>query len=205
MLPPRAKTAKLSHVTRAAHYPGKPLPTPVRRLGRRPVRSAQLLAALFGAVVLAGCGGGGKSVRADAPSTQRNWATVAPSDPAAANSVLMRAISLVGTPYRYGGNTPDTGFDCSGLINYVYRDMLDMALPRTTSGLAAVQGPRIAPERLAPGDLVFFGQRGNVTHAGIYVGEGRFVHAPSSGGTVRLDHLDGHYWRDHYSGARRVL
>ena len=58
---------------------------------------------------------------------------------------------------------------------------------------------------LAPADLVFFGKKGNVTHVGIYVGEGRFVHAPSTGGTVRLDHLDGPYWRDHYSGAKRVL
>ena len=117
----------------------------------------------------------------------------------------MRAISLVGTPYRYGGNTPEGGFDCSGLVNYVYRDMLDLRLPRTSRELAAVQGPRIAPERLASGDLVFFGSGGTVSHVGIYVGEGRFVHAPSSGGTVRLDRLDGSWWRDHYSGARRLL
>ena len=128
-----------------------------------------------------------------------------PSDPAKANAVLMRAISLVGTPYRYGGNTPEGGFDCSGLVNYVYRDMLDLRLPRTSRELAAVQGPRIAPERLASGDLVFFGSGGTVSHVGIYVGEGRFVHAPSSGGTVRLDRLDGSWWRDHYSGARRLL
>lgn len=161
--------------------------------------------AALGSVLLSACGGG-KAVRADAPPpSQRQWATQAPADPASVNSVLMRAISLVGTPYRYGGNTPETGFDCSGLINYVYRDMLDLALPRTTRELAAIQGPRIKPERLTPGDLVFFGSGGSVTHAGIYVGEGRFVHAPSSGGTVRLDHLDSHYWRDHYSGARRVL
>ena len=112
---------------------------------------------------------------------------------------------LVGTPYRYGGNTPEGGFDCSGLVNYVYSDMLDMRLPRTTRDLFAWQGPRIAPDKLAAGDLVFFGSRGGVTHVGIYVGEGRFVHAPSSGGTVRLDHLDGHYWRDHYTGSRRIL
>nr|WP_144900238.1 C40 family peptidase [Luteimonas cucumeris] len=136
---------------------------------------------------------------------KRQWPVVTPDDPAAANAVLMRAISLVGTPYRYGGNTPQGGFDCSGLVNYVYRDMLDLKLPRSSSELAQVQGPKIAPERLAAADLVFFGNRGNVSHVGIYVGEGRFVHAPSSGGTVRLDQLDGPYWREHYSGARRVL
>ena len=117
----------------------------------------------------------------------------------------MRAISLVGTPYRYGGNTPEGGFDCSGLVNYVFRDMLDMALPRTSRDLAALQGPRIASGQLASGDLVFFGAGGSVSHVGIYVGEGRFVHAPNSGGTVRLDRLDGAWWRDHYTGARRLL
>src|SRR3546814_14000524 len=71
--------------------------------------------------------------------------------------------------------------------------------------LAAYQGPRIAPKRLTTADLVFFGSGGSVSHVGIYVGEGRFVHAPSSGGPVRLDRLDGPYWRDHYSAAKRVL
>ena len=122
-----------------------------------------------------------------------------------ANDVLIRAISLVGTPYVWGGNTPESGFDCSGLVNYVFRDMLDLRLPRTSRELAAYQGPRIPTDRLAAADLVFFGSGGNVSHVGIYVGEGRFVHAPSTGGTVRLDRLDGPYWREHYSGAKRVL
>lgn len=135
----------------------------------------------------------------------RAWPVVPPADPERANAVLMRAISLVGTPYRYGGDSPAGGFDCSGLVNYVYRDMLDVRLPRTSRDLAAMRGPRIAPERLAPADLVFFGSAGAVSHVGIYVGEGRFVHAPTSGGTVRLDHLDGPWWREHYTGARRIL
>src|SRR5690606_12170313 len=158
----------------------------------------------------AGCGR--DAVRAPAPSparvpavAEREWPQVTPADPAAANAVLMRAISLVGTPYRYGGNTPEGGFDCSVLVNYVYRDMLDLQLPRTSRELAAYQGPRIEPQKLATADLVFFGSRGNVGHVGIYVGEGRFVHAPSTGGTVRLDHLDGAYWRRNYSGAKRIL
>ena len=157
-------------------------------------------------MLLSACGGN-DNVRPSkpVPVAQRHWPQVQPDDPAAANAVLMRAIGLVGTPYLYGGNTPQSGFDCSGLVTYVYRDMLDLRLPRTSRELAQVQGPRIAPEKLAAADLVFFGSRGNVSHVGIYVGEGRFVHAPSSGGTVRLDKLDGPYWRDHYSGAKRVL
>lgn len=159
---------------------------------------------LLAAALLSGCGR--DDVRPTRPqAAARDWPHVAPADPATANAVLMRAISLVGTPYRYGGNTPEGGFDCSGLVNYVFRDMLDLQLPRTSRALADYQGPRIPVDRLATADLVFFGRGGSVSHVGIYVGEGRFVHAPTSGGTVRLDRLDGHYWRDHYSGARRVL
>lgn len=199
-----------------AHYPGSrggtPNPASTGRPGARRwvgARAASLApatgsAAIALALLLGACGGPAATVRGDAPAG-RHWATNAPADPGAANAVLMRAISLVGTPYRYGGNTPEGGFDCSGLVNYVYRDMLDLRLPRTSRQLAAWQGPRIAPDRLAPADLVFFGSGGEVSHVGIYVGEGRFVHAPSTGGTVRLDRLDGAWWRDHYSGARRVL
>jgi len=128
-----------------------------------------------------------------------------PTAPAAANAVLIRALSLVGTPYRWGGNTPEGGFDCSGLVNYVFRDMLDLKLPRTSRELAAYQGPRIAKHQLASADLVFFGDGRGVSHVGIYIGDGRFIHAPSSGGTVRVEQLDTRYWTHRYSGARRVL
>ena len=126
-----------------------------------------------------------------------------PDNPEAANSVLMRAISLVGTPYRYGGNTPDSGFDCSGLVAYVYRGDAGPAAAAHLARPRRGTGPKIDPQRLATGDLVFFGSRGSVTHVGIYVGEGRFVHAPSTGGTVRLDSLSGPYWKDHYTGETR--
>ena len=160
--------------------------------------------AAFVVSLLTGCGH--ESVRpTHGPAATRTWETLPPPNPVASNAVLMRALGLVGTPYRYGGNTPEGGFDCSGLVNYVYRDMLDLRLPRTSRALAAFQGPRIAEDRLVAADLVFFGGDGGVSHVGIYVGEGRFVHAPSTGGTVRLDRLDGPYWRDHYSGAVRVL
>jgi cell wall-associated NlpC family hydrolase len=189
-----------------AHYPGLTACTPPIARTRRSSRSKALAClGLAFAVLLAGCGGGKNTRPASAPTTPRPWPTVEAADPAGANAVLMRAIGLVGTPYRYGGNTPESGFDCSGLVAYVYRDVLDLRLPRTSRELAQVQGPRIAPRQLAPADLVFFGSSGNVSHVGIYVGEGRFVHAPSTGGTVRLDHLDGAYWRDHYTGAKRVL
>ena len=182
---------------KTSHYPDT---------GRRAPIVAALPVALL-VLLIAGCGRDDVRPARPQPAVvgERAWPQVTPADPAAANAVLMRAISLVGTPYRYGGNTPEGGFDCSGLVNYVYRDMLDLTLPRTSRALAAYQGPRIEPQQLATADLVFFGSGGNVTHVGIYVGEGRFVHAPSTGGTVRLDHLDGSYWRRHYSGAKRIL
>jgi cell wall-associated NlpC family hydrolase len=184
----------LSQAEGAAHYPGKPACVPARGLG---TLSLALLTA-----ALAACGGH-EAVRANAAAPSRHWATVAPADPAASNAVLMRAISLVGTPYRYGGNTPESGFDCSGLVNYVYRDMLDLRLPRTSRDLAAWQGPRIAPDRLTAADLVFFGSGSQVNHVGIYVGDGRFVHAPRTGRDVTVSSLDG-YWGSKFLQARRV-
>lgn len=124
-----------------------------------------------------------------------------------ADDVLMRAIGLVGTPYRYGGNTPDSGFDCSGLIGFVYRDAAGISLPRTTGELSRLRGQAVSRNALQSGDLVFFATSGGnkVSHAGIYVGEGRFVHAPSSGGTVRLDSLSNSYWQGVYLDAKRVF
>lgn len=113
------------------------------------------------------------------------------------------ALSLVDTPYRYGGNTPDGGFDCSGLIVYVYRQAAGLALPRTVAQLAQVGLP-VPIDVARSGDLVLFDTSGRFTHAGIYVGDGRFVHAPSTGGIVRLDGVRARYWRPRFSGARRV-
>lgn len=121
-----------------------------------------------------------------------------------ANDVLLRALGLVGTPYRYGGNTPEGGFDCSGLVGFVFRDAAGIQLPRSTSGLMDLRARKVDRKDLQPGDLVLFAPDGG-GHVGIYVGEGRFVHAPSSGGTVRMDRLDSPYWARVYAGARRVL
>lgn len=123
-----------------------------------------------------------------------------------ANDVLIRAIGLVGTPYHWGGNTPDGGFDCSGLVGYIYRQSTGMILPRTSSAMASMDRPKVRRQaRLISGDLVFFGRHGHISHVGVYVGKGRFVHAPNSGGTVRLDDIDGPYWRNHFAYGRRVL
>lgn len=124
-----------------------------------------------------------------------------------AADVLFRALGLVGTPYRWGGNTPDSGFDCSGLIKYVYGDVANIALPRTTREMIVMGAPDVSIDALQSGDLVFFATHGGsqVSHAGIYVGEGRFVHAPSTGGTVRLDDINKPYWQKAYLNAKRVI
>ena len=119
-----------------------------------------------------------------------------------AHDIAIHALGMVGTPYRYGGNTPDTGFDCSGLIGYVYRARVSVAPPRTVAQLSG-WGQPVAGEQLRTGDLVVFGKGRAPHHAGIYVGEGRFVHAPSTGGTVRLDRLNAHYWSAQTVAFRR--
>lgn len=157
-------------------------------------RRGRLLAGLAALLLLAAC--------ASVPPAR----TTAPAaSTTVANNVLFRAISLVGTPYRWGGNTPQAGFDCSGLVGYVFRTEADMELPRTSRAIAALDAPKISKTDLEPGDLLFFGRRHRVNHVAIYVGHGRFVNAPDKGGTVRLDELDGSYWRDHYLFAKRVL
>jgi cell wall-associated NlpC family hydrolase len=183
-------------VKASAHYPGPACPAPVPRIA---VGLVLLLAAL-----LAACGSSPRRAQApEAPALK--VVDVAPADPLLANEVLMRALGLVGTPYRWGGNTPDGGFDCSGLVGYVYLDAARIYLPRTTRDIARFDASKPPRDRLAPGDLVLFGDKGTIFHVGIYVGDGRFVHAPSTGGTVRLDRLDGPYWGRHYAGARRIL
>jgi cell wall-associated NlpC family hydrolase len=117
---------------------------------------------------------------------------------------VMYAISLADTPYRYGGNSPDSGLDCSGFVGHVYRHSLGVSLPRTSRELSRV-GVALKVRQLRPGDLVFFNtQRNPFSHVGIYVGEGKFVHAPRSGSQIRVEKMDGDYWTRRYNGARRI-
>ncbi len=118
--------------------------------------------------------------------------------------ISIQAMSLVGVPYRWGGNTPEAGFDCSGLVRYVVDRAASVNLPRTTADMS-VRGEAIEPDEVAPGDLIFFNTtRRPHSHVGIYVGKLRFVNAPSTGGTVRLDYLTNPYWAKRFDGIRRV-
>jgi cell wall-associated NlpC family hydrolase len=122
--------------------------------------------------------------------------------PEQAVDVTVYALGLVGTPYRYGGNTPESGFDCSGLVQHVYQTRAHITPPRTTAELT-FWGLSVPREQLRSGDLVLFGRGSLANHAGIYVGQGRFVHAPSTGGTVRMDLLDARHWQGQQPRFRR--
>lgn len=125
------------------------------------------------------------------------------------NNVLSDAGQQVGTPYRYGGSTPDGGFDCSGFVQWIFARQ-GIELPRTARAMST-SGTRVAARRtvLAPGDLLFFAEKGApVSHVAIYAGDGRIIHASSGQGTVRYDDLDsarGQWFRKHVVLARRVI
>lgn len=128
--------------------------------------------------------------------------------PELADSVLELGFKLVGTPYRYGGSSTRTGFDCSGFVGFLFRKEAGIDLPRSTREMINLDAPKVARSDLEPGDVVFFNNRGRgrVTHAGIYIGNDRFIHSASrrSGG-VRVDSLDSDYWRTSFMQAKRVL
>jgi len=130
-------------------------------------------------------------------------AAASPTISARIKTVLQRAFALLGTPYRWGGTSPDRGFDCSGLVGYVFRT-IGIDLPRVSRAMAH-EGTAITDRgALAEGDLVFFGKRGKVDHVGIYIGEGKFLHAPRTGRDVTVSSLSSGYWSQKYLQARRV-
>ncbi|WP_299454971.1 C40 family peptidase [uncultured Pigmentiphaga sp.] len=114
------------------------------------------------------------------------------------------ALNYLGVPYRRGGASPEDGFDCSGLVSYVSRAVLGLHLPRRAEEMSRVGEP-VKLSELQPGDLVFYNTlRRKFSHVGIYLGEGRFVHSPASGGVVRVERMDIAYWKKRFNGARRL-
>ena len=123
----------------------------------------------------------------------------------AASELTSRSVLLLGTPYKLGGTQPSEGLDCSGLIAHVVRDAFRLRFPRTTEEQAAV-GVEIPKRDLSPGDLVFFNTTGRSnSHVGVYLGERRFLHAPTARGVVRIESLDQRYWAIRFNQARRLI
>jgi cell wall-associated NlpC family hydrolase len=121
-----------------------------------------------------------------------------------AGDVVVGALNMIGVRYRWGGDTPDSGLDCSGFVRYVFQDTLGMSLPRRAEEMSRV-GEKVSMSNLKPGDLVFFNtMRRTFSHVGIYIGDNKFVHSPSTGSTIRVDDLDNGYWEKRFTGARRL-
>lgn len=174
-------------------------------------------------VALAGCATNGQSQQAQydpAREARDNYLSYTQSDPLGAylagkrqplnsspkttKTLASAALNMLGIKYRFGGETPKTGFDCSGLVSYAAEKSLGLKLPRSSAEMAR-EGKSIKRSELKKGDLVFFNTRGHRnSHVGIYLGDKKFVHAPRSGAVVRIESMDIAYWKKRYNGARRL-
>jgi cell wall-associated NlpC family hydrolase len=120
------------------------------------------------------------------------------------SDLVATAFGFLGVPYRRGGNSAETGFDCSGFVRAIYTQTIGHLLPRRAEEQAAAT-EKIDRSDLKPGDLVFFNtMRRAFSHVGIYIGDGKFIHAPKPGATVRVENFGGSYWQQRFDGARRV-
>jgi cell wall-associated NlpC family hydrolase len=120
-------------------------------------------------------------------------------------ALVAGAMGFIGVPYRRGGNSAETGLDCSGLVRALYNQTLGHVLPRRAEEQAAAT-ETIERTELKPGDLVFFNtMRRAFSHVGVYIGDGKFIHAPRTGATVRIEDMNGSYWQRRFNGARRVV
>lgn len=117
---------------------------------------------------------------------------------------LLQTLLMLGVDYRYGGNSPETGFDCSGLVAHVFREAYGIELPHNARAQSEM-GKRVSLSELRAGDLVFYNTLNRpFSHVGIYLGDGRFVHAPKTGAQVRVEPIRGKYWMRRFDGARRI-
>lgn len=169
--------------------------TSARRLHRAAVACA--LCAALGAAGLAHAGEKRTLASAAGEAASKVWTS--------AQDVTVYALSLIGVKYKFGGNTPESGLDCSGLVRYVFQEVTGVTLPRTSKEMSGV-GDRVGMADLMPGDLVFFNTRRFAnSHVGIYLGEDRFIHAPSRGGDVEIATMTAAYWKKRFNGARRLV
>lgn len=121
-----------------------------------------------------------------------------------ASELALQAMGMLGIRYKYGGSTPESGLDCSGLVQHIFKEAWGKDLPRTSVEISRV-GEHIDKKDLQPGDLVFYNtlKRG-FSHVGIYLGDRKFIHSPSAGGQVRIESMDVAYWKKRFNGGRRI-
>lgn len=172
----------------------------------------QLFFIIFTSIIVSGCGTlpAGRDLPVAPARAEHAAAPVAvPSAPSTAptrdSDMLFHALMASGVDYRRGGKSYQSGFDCSGLVAHVYREAYGLALPHNTQAQSQM-GDAINTPDLQPGDLLFFNtQRKPFSHVGIYIGEGRFIHAPREGAVVRTENLRAPYWATRFDGARRIV
>ncbi len=141
---------------------------------------------------------------AAAPPVREAQTAEARSTPPVAN-LLIHALSMIGVQYKFGGNSAESGFDCSGFVRYVFQEAAGLNLPRDSYGMSKL-GDTVDLNQLVPGDLLFYNTlRRRFSHVAIYIGEGRFVHAPSRGKSVEIVDMSDRYWKNRFNGARRLL
>ncbi|UOP13628.1 C40 family peptidase [Pseudomonas palleroniana] len=123
----------------------------------------------------------------------------------AIDDIVDRAHELLGTPYKWGGTSVQQGFDCSSFLVYLFKTEAQIQIPRTTAAMHRSSAPTIKRNALKPGDAVFFkgNGRGQVSHVGLYIGEGNFIHSPRTGKNIRIDSLSNRYWNKNYTTAKR--
>ena len=142
----------------------------------------------FCALVLTGC----------AASPPRTYTA-----PAQTPEAVIQALAAAGVPYHRGGQSPASGFDCSGLVAHVFLEAYGIHLPHNARAQSRL-GKAVSPRRLQPGDLVFYNTERPFSHVGIYLGDDRFIHAPKPGASVRVENMRSRYWERRFDGARRI-
>ncbi|MHB9118421.1 MAG: C40 family peptidase [Burkholderiales bacterium] len=154
---------------------------------------------LLAVLLVAGCG--------TAPSVRHGSAQfkLPAANPALGREVVMYAFGLINTDYRFGGSNPESGLDCSGMVSYIFENAVGLKLPHNAAQIAEL-GRDIDMDDLQPGDLVFFNtEHRSFSHVGIYIGNNRFIHAPSSNGKIKISSLKNSYYAHHLEAARSLF
>ncbi|TJZ69798.1 NlpC/P60 family protein [Chitiniphilus eburneus] len=160
---------------------------------------------LMAAILLAACGTAPqKTARPARPPAPTPIGQIV-VDSTQRQEVLMYALGLLDVGYQFGGNNPEAGLDCSGMVSFIYRNAAGVALPHNAAQIAQMARP-VERNVLQAGDLVFFNTLGrSFSHVGVYIGDGKFIHAPSSGGKIRVDSLDKAYFAQRFEGGRSLF
>lgn len=182
----------------------KGLQRPVFHLDFAPMSCKKIVTILLGASVIALSGIGAAQATEQQPKLSEET-SLFERYTNSAQDLILKGLELVGINYRRGGTDPDSGLDCSGFVQLVFKDAIGMLLPRTAKEQSQV-GNVIDKDELKPGDLVFFNtMRRAFSHVGIYLGDNHFLHAPRTGAEIRVEDMSRGYWTKRYNGARRVV